>query len=74
MIDDEEMGRKLEEARKKVMAGESVRKKLTEEDYEQPFADKRNIGPAQTPEWTPEMLNEEGRKAGKVSFFEMQGQ
>ena len=38
MIDDEEMGRKLEEARKNVMAGESVRKKLTEEDYEQPFA------------------------------------
>lgn len=66
MIDDDEMGRKLEEVRKKQMAGKSLRKKLVEEDYEQPFADKRNTGPAQTPEWTPEMLDEEGRRAGKA--------
>jgi len=66
MIDDEEMGRRLEEVRVKEMKGEGLRTRLIEEDYEQPFSDKRNTSPAQTPEWTPAMLDEEGRKAGKA--------
>ncbi len=28
--------------------------------------DKRNIGPKQTPDWTPEMLDEEGKRAGRA--------
>lgn len=28
--------------------------------------DKRNVGPRMTPDWTPEMLDEEGRKRGKA--------
>lgn len=28
--------------------------------------DKRNVGPKQTPDWTPEMLDEEGKKAGRA--------
>jgi len=66
ILDDEEMGRKLEEVRLKEMKGESLRKRLIEEDYDQPFSDKRNTSPPQTPEWTPAMLDEEGIKAGKA--------
>ncbi len=28
--------------------------------------DKRNTGPRQTPDWTPEMLDEEGKRAGRA--------
>lgn len=65
-LDDDEMGRALENAMKKKKAGEELRKKLEEETYELPFADKRNTGPKQTPDWTPERLDEEGRKAGQA--------
>jgi len=34
-----------------------------------PFADKRNTGPRQNPDWTPEMLDEEGRKAGQAQAW-----
>ena len=33
------------------------------------IADKRNTGPKFTPDWTPEMLDEEGRKAGKAQAW-----
>ena len=33
------------------------------------FVDKRNIGPRQMPDWTPELLDEEGRKAGKAQAW-----
>lgn len=69
IADDEEMGRQLAEAQKKKKAGESLRPKLIEEDYVQPFSDKRNTGPRQIPDWTPEMLDEEGRKAGKAQAW-----
>jgi len=66
ILDDEEMGRVLEEVRRKEMEGVAFGAKLVDDNYEQPFADKRNVGPQQTPEWTPAMLDEEGRKAGKA--------
>jgi hypothetical protein len=39
---------------------------LEEEQYVMPFADKRNTGPLQTPDWTPERLDDEGRRAGQA--------
>mmetsp|Transcript_17470 Transcript_17470/g.24281 ORF Transcript_17470/g.24281 Transcript_17470/m.24281 type:complete len:390 (+) Transcript_17470:92-1261(+) len=66
VLDDDEMGRALERAKKKAQAGERMRPKLEEEDYVMPFADNPNKGPRQTPDWTPEMLDEEGRKRGQT--------
>ena len=37
-LDDEAMGRALEEAAKKVKEGKSLRKRLVEEDYVMPYA------------------------------------
>jgi hypothetical protein len=34
--------------------------------------DKRNVGPRQTPDWTPEMLDEEGRKVGQAQAWAKQ--
>jgi len=69
VIDDEEMGRALAEAQQKTREGKRLKKRLEEEDYIQPFADKRNVSPLMTPEWTPEMLDEEGRKRGKAQAW-----
>lgn len=66
IVDDDEMGRKLEEVMKKQKEGKDLKKKLVEEEYVQPFADKRNTGPLQTPDWTPQRLDEEGKKAGQA--------
>ena len=38
ILDDEEMGRKLQEVQQKVKEGKSLKKKLVEEDYVMPFA------------------------------------
>ena len=38
ILDDDEMGRALARAQKKTMEGKSLRKKLLEEDFVQPFA------------------------------------
>ena len=67
-LDDDEMGRKLEESMRNRKEGK-LRDKLEEETYVMPFADKRNIGPAQTPDWTAERLDEEGRKAGQAQAW-----
>jgi hypothetical protein len=69
VVDDEEMGRALAEAQRKTREGKRLKKKLEEEDYIMPFADKRNVSPLMTPEWTPEMLDEEGRKRGKAQAW-----
>jgi len=69
MIDDETLGRALEESQRKTREGIALRKKLKEQEYVQPFADKRNTGPQMTPEWTPEMLDEEGRKRGRAESW-----
>lgn len=69
LLDDEEFGRKLEEAQRKSKEGKSLRPKLMEEDFEVPFKDRRNTSPIQTPDWTPERLDEEGRKAGMAASW-----
>lgn len=35
----------------------------------QPFSEKQNTGPQMTPDWTPEMLDEEGRKRGRAQSW-----
>ena len=66
VLDDDEMARALERAMEKKKKGESLRPKLAEEDYVQPFADKRNTGPKQVPDWTPERIDEQAKKTGEA--------
>eukprot|EP00529_Nitzschia_sp_RCC80_P026335 CAMPEP_0113471228 /NCGR_PEP_ID=MMETSP0014_2-20120614/16868_1 /TAXON_ID=2857 /ORGANISM="Nitzschia sp." /LENGTH=346 /DNA_ID=CAMNT_0000363853 /DNA_START=136 /DNA_END=1176 /DNA_ORIENTATION=- /assembly_acc=CAM_ASM_000159 len=63
VLDDDLMAQELE---KKRTAAVVERPKLEEELFERPFADKRNTGPQQTPDWTVERLDEWGRKQGKA--------
>ncbi|KAL3801125.1 hypothetical protein HJC23_002418 [Cyclotella cryptica] len=65
-LDDEAMGQALQETVRKVKEGRALRKKLAEEEYVMPFADNKNKGPRQTPLWTPEKLDEAGKKAGQA--------
>mmetsp|Transcript_9787 Transcript_9787/g.14604 ORF Transcript_9787/g.14604 Transcript_9787/m.14604 type:complete len:375 (-) Transcript_9787:79-1203(-) len=69
LMDDDAMGQALQEAAEKVKRGESLRKRLVEEDYVMPYADNTNKGPRQTPLWTPEKLDEAGRKAGEAQAW-----
>lgn len=66
VLDDDVMGEALAKANQKAKEGKELRPTLVEEKYEQPFADKRNTGPAQTPEWTPERLDEYAKQRGKA--------
>ena len=68
-MDDDAMGRALQEASEKVKRGESLRKRLVEEDYVMPYADNTNKGPRQTPLWTPEKLDEAGKRAGEAQAW-----
>ncbi|KAL9182794.1 hypothetical protein ACHAXT_004073 [Thalassiosira profunda] len=69
-MDDDAMGKALEEAAQKAREGKSLRKKLVEEDYVMPYAaDNTNKGPRQTPLWTPEKLDEAGKKAGEAQAW-----
>lgn len=68
-LDDDAMGKALDEAAKKVREGKSLRKRLVEEDYVMPYADNTNKGPRQTPLWTPEKLDEAGKKAGEAQAW-----
>ena len=65
-MDDDSIAAALEKAQQKTKEGQRLRPKLMEEDYVMPFADKRNVGPTLTPDWTPEMLDEEGKKRGQA--------
>eukprot|EP00977_Amphora_coffeiformis_P011366 scaffold2744_cov160-Amphora_coffeaeformis.AAC.3 len=53
ILDDDLQAQVLEQAQEKAARGEDLRPKLEEEMYEQPFADKRNVSPPMTPDWTP---------------------
>lgn len=67
ILDDDEMGRALESANLKKKKGmTNLRPKIQEQMYEIPFSDGRNVGPKWVPNWTPEMLDEEGKKRGKA--------
>jgi len=64
-MDDDAIAQALEEAQRKAKQGERLRPRLEEEDFVMPFADKRNVGPKLAPDWTPELLDEEGKKRGR---------
>lgn len=53
VLDDNMQAEALANAQERSKRGEALRKPLQEESYEQPFADKRNVGPQMTPDWTP---------------------
>ena len=72
MLDDELQGRALQEVQQKIARGErpAVSQVLEQvESFEVPFADKRNTGPKQTPDWTVEKLDEWGRRQGRVEAW-----
>ncbi len=66
VLDDEAMAEALARANEKAKRGESLRPKLKEEEFELPYADKRNAGPRLTPDWTPELIDEYTKKQGKA--------
>lgn len=66
VLDDDVMGEALARANKNAKEGKERRPVLMEEGYVQPFADKRNTGPSQTPDWTPEKLDEYAIQQGKA--------
>lgn len=55
-----------ERAKQQKEQGGSSRPKLAEQDYVPPFADRRNVGPKLTPDWTPEKLDEYGKSQGRA--------
>eukprot|EP00536_Pseudo-nitzschia_multiseries_P007445 jgi/Psemu1/240247/estExt_Genewise1.C_1750103 len=69
VLDDDVMGEALARANQKAKEGKELRPKLMEEKYEQPFADKRNTSPQQTPDWTPEKLDEFAIQQGKAQSW-----
>jgi hypothetical protein len=69
VIDDSMQAAALENVQFKIKNGQELRAKLQEEDYIPPFADRRNTGPRQTPDWTPELLDERGKKQGRVEAW-----
>ena len=72
MLDDELQGQALQEVQQKIARGErpAVSQVLEQvESFEVPFADKRNTGPKQTPDWTVEKLDEWGRRQGRVEAW-----
>ena len=72
VLDDDSMAQALAEAQAKRQQGTPLRPQLLEEQYVQPFADKRNISPAQTPDWTVERLDEYAQQQGKVQAWARQ--
>lgn len=53
VLDDDLQAKVLSQAQKKAAQGVDLRPRMEEELYEQPFADKRNVGPQMAPDWTP---------------------
>ena len=66
VLDDSSMAEALERANKKAKEGQELRPKLMEEEYVRPFAEKRNTGPRQTPDWTPERVDEYAKRQGQA--------
>ena len=64
VLDDDAQAEALERALK-----QKDPKKLMEEDFELPYADKRNTSPGWTPDWTPERLDEWGKQQGRAQAW-----
>ena len=69
ILDDDLQAETLAKVQEKAKQGQALRPKLQEELYVAPFADKRNVGPKQTPSWTPEQLDEWGKQQGKAQAW-----
>jgi hypothetical protein len=65
LLNDDAMAEALQEAQRKKRSGEPLRSALVEEGFVRPFADKRNVSPKSTPEWTPERIDEETKRQGR---------
>ena len=68
-VSDDDIAQQLEMMRKSKQDGSSIsgKKNTWEESYVQPFSDKNKVRPANwQPEWTPEMIDEEGRRRGET--------
>jgi hypothetical protein len=68
-LDDDMQAEALANYQNKVARGEEVRQKLEEELFERPFADRRNVSPAMTPDWTADKLDEWGKQQGKAQAW-----
>lgn len=66
VLDDDVMAEALARAAEKAKRGESLRPKLKEEDFELPYADKRNTSPRMTPDWTPEKIDAYTKAQGRA--------
>ncbi|KAG7342013.1 hypothetical protein IV203_007105 [Nitzschia inconspicua] len=69
ILNDVAMAEALEKANKKAKEGKQLRPKLMEEEYVRPFSEKRNTGPRQTPDWTPERLDEYAKMQGRAQSW-----
>jgi len=71
VLDDEQQALALKSVQEKRKQGDSKRTPLQQQmdAFERPFADKRNTGPKQTPDWTVERLDEWGRQQGRVEAW-----
>jgi hypothetical protein len=74
IIDDNLQGMALQNVQRKVELGQRLSASSEEflneiENFELPFADKRNVGPKQTPDWTVEQIDEWGKQRGRVESW-----
>lgn len=71
-LNDDVQGAALQDYQRKIEQGERPASSKVREEveaFELPFADKRNVGPKQTPDWTVERLDEWGRQQGRVESW-----
>lgn len=72
ILDDNIQAAALQDVQRKLEQGERVASSKVWDEvqaYELPFADQRNVGPRQTPDWTVEQLDEWGRQQGRVESW-----
>ena len=74
VFDDNMQGLALQNVQRKIEMGQRLTASNEEfleeiENFELPFADKRNVGPKQTPDWTVEQIDEWGKQQGRVESW-----
>ena len=74
IIDDNAQGMALQNVQRKIELGQRLSASSEEfldeiENFELPFADKRNVGPQQTPDWTVEQIDAWGKQQGRVESW-----
>jgi hypothetical protein len=74
IIDDNLQGMALQNVQRKIELGQRLSVSSEEflneiENFELPFAEKRNVGPKQTPDWTVEQIDAWGKQQGRVESW-----